>query len=92
MFIMTNINPEQNTVTILDTQDNTVEMVALYPVAQQINAGMIQVIGLKPHGKDVPNPFNLKVSAEEARKAYIKHFAYVNGITEAQAKQMLGMS
>lgn len=89
MFILTNINPRANQVTILDTKDNVSETVALYPVAQQINAGQISVVGLKS-GNELP-PFNLKLSIEEAKTAYVKHFAYINKLTEDQAHQLLKM-
>lgn len=89
MFILTNINPRANQVTILDTKDNVSETVALYPVAQQINAGQISVVGLKS-GNELP-PFNLKLSIEEAKTAYVKHFAYINRITEVEARRLLNM-
>lgn len=89
MFILTNINPQANQVTILDTKDNISETVALYPVAQQINAGQISIVGLKS-GDELP-PFNLKLSIEDAKTAYVKHFAYINKIPETQARQLLNM-
>ena len=89
MFILTNINPQANQVTILDTKDNVSETIALYPVAQQINSGQISVVGLK--AGDEIQPYNLKLSIEEAKTAYVKHFAYINKIPETKARQLLNM-
>lgn len=97
MFILTNINPSANLVTIYDTKDSTNEEVNLYPIAQRIIAGKLRVYGLRRmnsiDANCIPLPqWGIAVSQIEAKQALAKEYMSKFNMTKQEAYIKVGLS
>lgn len=96
MFILTNINPSVNSVTIYDTKDGTNEEVDLYPIAQRIVAGKLKVYGLKRLNNMDANciplqQWGIAVSQIEAKQALAKEYMTKFKLSKQEAYRRVGL-
>lgn len=97
MFIMTQINIQANAVQILDTQDNSCEVVNLSVIADRITNQNLVIRGMS--SMDSPRSmrdsipvyaYGIIVSFYDAREALCSYYMK-NGIERTKAMQMAGL-
>lgn len=95
MFILCNINLQQNKISVFDTSDRSLDTVALSQVALKVKQGKIKVYGLRKglitsnDCVQVPN-LGISVCTSDAKNAMYRY--YVNqGIDENIARQKVGL-
>lgn len=98
MFIMTQINIQANAVQILDTSDNSCEIVNLKVISDRILAQNLEVRGMSSmknprHLQDLQPVYSygIGVSFYDARCALCDYYQN-NGVDKSRAMRMAGLS
>lgn len=94
MFIMTNINPSQNSITIYDTNDGTKERVKLDNVLYKVYNNEVQVAGLNsvPTYQDSRQMGGTGIWASILEARYFLANLFVqNGMSQVDAMRKAGL-
>lgn len=97
MFIMTQVNINQDLIQVFDTKDNTNEYVKLSIIAGQVRNSKIRIYGVGKLSKSCRNdcipiaPYDIYVSFNEAKEALATYYQQ-NGVPRAQARRQVGLA
>lgn len=97
MFILTNIDTNQDLVQVFDTQDGTNDIVRLSIVAPNVTNKGMKIYGLgkisqrlKPTATPIPS-LGVYVDAIEAKEAFATYYQK-HGMTREQARMRVGLA
>lgn len=96
MFILFNVNPNKDLVTIYDSTDNTNEPVKLSVVANQVLNGSLKVYGIRTLNNLNNNctpirNFGIAINQLEAKQAFARVLMQKNKLTKEQAYKQVGL-
>lgn len=95
MFILCNINMNQNKVSVFDTSDRSLDTVALSQLASKVTSGDIKVYGIRKgltNASDC-NPIKslgITICTNDAKNAMYRYYVS-QGVPEAVARQKVGV-